>query len=460
MKLDQFLTLLFDKARAAGLENFDAMYTEGDSFRVTAFGGELDGYNVNTHCGLSFRALVGETMGYAYTETLDEDAADMLVQMAMDNAALVEPKDPQFIYGGGEEYPKAVGYDPSLEEVTVEEKIAMVLRLEKLVKEADPKVESVMHCSLASGNGYVRLVNSRGVDVEYRDNLMYSYASAAVKDGDRSVDGFDVACTQKKDGLDLDKLAKSTVNKALARCGAHSVASGAYPVILEHTAAADLLECFSGMFCADNAQKGYSRLAGKEGETVAADCITLMDDPLLISLEDKEIKAAHGFTGQPFDGEGVPARAKAVIEAGELTTLLHNLTTAAIAKTDSTGNASRPGYKSTVGVAPTNLFILPGEDTLEQMMEKMGEGIVIDDLSGLHAGANPVSGDFSLLAQGYLVKGGKRADALEQITVAGNYYELLKSITAVGSDLTFGLPGSTCVGCPSLWIEKMSIAGE
>ncbi|MFR1759129.1 MAG: TldD/PmbA family protein, partial [Christensenellaceae bacterium] len=321
-------------------------------------------------------------------------------------------------------------------------------------------VKTVLQCVLASGSGFVRLVNSKGVDCAYRDNLMYSYAAAAVEDGGRSVDGFDIACTREPDGLDMERLARSAVDKALARCGARTVPSGQYPVILEHGAAADLLECFCGMFCADSVQKGYSRLAGREGEAIASDKVTLMDDPTLACLSAEAAKAARGFAGQPFDGEGVPARAKAVIEKGRLATLLHNLTTAAKAGTQSTGNASRSSYKSTVGVAPTNLYILSGEDSLEAMMRKMGDGLVIDDLSGLHAGANGVSGDFSLLAQGYQVKEGKRAGAVEQITVAGNFYELLNRIVSVGSDLTFGLPGSSCVGSPSLWIQSLDIAGE
>lgn len=138
----------------------------------------------------------------------------------------------------------------------MQEKIDAVLKLEQAVKEADPRVKTVLQCVLASGSGYVRLVNSKGVDCAYRDNLMYSYTAAAVEDGDRSVDGFDIACTREPGGLDMERLARSAVDKALARCGARTVPSGQYPVILEHGAAADLLECFCGMFCAVTPKRG------------------------------------------------------------------------------------------------------------------------------------------------------------------------------------------------------------
>ena len=88
-------------------------------------------------------------------------------------------------------------------------------------------------------------------------------------------------------------------------------------------------------------------------------------------------------------------------------------------------------------VAPTNLYIAAGEKSLTELMADVGNGVVITKLAGLHAGANPSSGDFSLLSKGYTIENGKRGRAVEQITVAGNFYQLLKSICAVGSDLTF-----------------------
>jgi PmbA protein len=208
-----------------------------------------------------------------------------------------------------------------------------------------------------------------------------------------------------------------------------------------------MLSTFSGMFSAENAQKKLSLLAGREGETIAASCVTLMDDALL----------PGGMASTPFDAEGSACSTKAIIENGVLKTLLHNRKTARKQGVKSTGNASRGGVGGPVRVAPTNLYLVPGEKDLPTLMETLDDGLLITEVSGLHAGANPVSGDFSLIAKGFLVVNGKKDRPVEQITVAGNFYQLLKGICEVGSDLTFrGLS----VGSPSVLLEGISVSGS
>lgn len=130
----------------------------------------------------------------------------------------------------------------------------------------------------------------------------------------------------------------------------------------------------------------------------------------------------------------MPTRKKNVVEKGVLQTLLHNLTTAAKQGVATTGNAAR-GYASAVGVAPSNFYIAPSQESVEAMLARMGEGFLITEVSGLHAGANQISGDFSLLAKGFAVRGGQKAEPVEQITVAGNFFAVLKDVVAVADDL-------------------------
>ena len=144
------------------------------------------------------------------------------------------------------------------------------------------------------------------------------------------------------------------------------------------------------------------------------------------------------------------------IEQGTLTTLLHNLKTAARAGVKSTGNASKAGYSAPVRVSPANFYLKPGAKDLDGLMAEMDSGLVITSLAGLHAGANPLSGDFSLMAEGYTVNHGKKDRPVERITVAGNFYELLKSIRALGSDLKFS---DSAIGSPSADVGEMTIAG-
>ena len=171
-----------------------------------------------------------------------------------------------------------------------------------------------------------------------------------------------------------------------------------------------------------------------------------MDDPLL----------PGGFASAPFDGEGSACRTKAVIENGVLKTLLHSRKTAKKAGTASTGNARR-SVSSPIRVAPTNFFFKPGEKDLDGLLADMGDGLMITELGGLRAGANPVSGDFSLIAKGFRIAGGKQGEPVEQITIAGNFYQLLKDIRAVGSDLEFR--GGN-IGSPSVDAGTIHVAGK
>ena len=147
---------------------------------------------------------------------------------------------------------------------------------------------------------------------------------------------------------------------------------------------------------------------------------------------------------------------RGLIENGRLNTLLHNLKTANKQGVQTTANAARGSYAAGVGVAPSNFYFAPSDVDFDGMTEKVGDGLLITELQGMHAGANPITGDFSLAAKGFRIEGGKVAGAVAQITVAANFYELLRNVEAVGSDLAF--EGSN-VGSPCVLVKSLSVAG-
>ncbi len=458
MDRNEFVKRLFDRVSdregadsAVSLKGSEVCYEEGGSFEVHVKDGEIVGYNVADSLGLGFRMLTkAGRMGYASTQILDEAAVDQLVDGALENAELVESEDEQFIYGGDGIYPELKLFNPALEEITAAQKIAMAKELERLTLAQDERIAQVEDCAIFSSSDFRALQNGSGLDVQNRVNLLGGYVVAVARDGEQVNTGWKMFFTMKPEAVDLEKVAKAAAREALDGLNAAQAESGAYRVLLRNDVAATLLATFSGVFSAENAQRGLSRLKGREGEAVAADCVTLMDNP------HREGSAAS----TPFDGEGVATAPKAVIDGGRLNTLLHNLKTAKKQGVSTTANASRPGYAAAVGVAPTNFYFEPAEADFDGMLNKLGVGLLITDLQGMHAGANPITGDFSLAAKGFRVRGGKRAEAVAQITVAGNFYELLKDVEAVGGDLEFLAPGASCFGSPSLLVKKLSVAGK
>jgi PmbA protein len=225
------------------------------------------------------------------------------------------------------------------------------------------------------------------------------------------------------------------------------VESGSYRVLFRPYAFSDLLAAFSPMFSADEAQRGRSLLAGKEGESIASEIVTVWDDPF------------DPVAPRAFDGEGTPCMKKAVIKRGTLKTLLHNLKTAKKAGVESTGNASRRSAASAVGVAPSVFRGETGDKTYDALLAELGDGLVVSDLEGLHAGVDAVSGDFSLKAAGFLVRDGAVVRPVSDITVAGNFVSMLKDVIALGSDLRYGLPHSGFFASPSVLVKGLAVAG-
>ena len=278
-------------------------------------------------------------------------------------------------------------------------------------------------------------------------NELTSYVVPVVEDESGKNDGVGYVVASSLDEVNPKAIAKQGVEEALSKLGGKSIPSGSYKTIIYNEAMVQLLETFASTFSADATQKGLSLLKGKEGEIIASPIVTIIDDPLM----------NDGLASAPFDDEGVATFTKALVSEGKLVTLLHNLKTANKQGVKTTGNGFKSSYASSIGVSESNLYLQEGKMTFDQLMSEIGEGLIITDLAGLHSGANVVSGDFSLAAKGFYVENGKKTFPVEQITVAGNYFDLLKNIVAIGNDLKFPMSN---IGSPSVIVEGLSIAGK
>ncbi|GHU72908.1 peptidase [Clostridia bacterium] len=446
--LDKFINKLLERAKAEGIGKAEAYLRKNESFHSFVEDGEVSDYGVDSSGGLSLRGLINGKMGTAYTEAFDEDAIEMLVSKVIESASLIEDPDEQFLFEGSPSYAKldTLAHVPG--GGTADDKIKFSCDMEKLALGLDPAVTKLGYQNgVESTHTEVRIVNTSGLNLRHDADGIAAIVNPVAKRGERNSDAVGLRIARNLADLDMGEMTRTAVAEAVYMLDAAPCESGTYEVIFRFDAMSMLLQTFQGIFSAENTQKGLSLLKGKVGETIAAECVTLSDDP----------HRPGGAASRPFDDEGVATFPKNVIDAGKLTTLLHNLKTAKKEGVDSTGNASKGSYAATVKVAPSNFYIKPGEDGLEALCAKMGEGLVITDLAGTHAGANDISGEFSLLSKGYRVRGGKKAEPVEQITAAGNFFDVLKSIKAVGSDLTFPYGGT---GSPSVWVGTLSIAGK
>lgn len=449
MEINLFIDKLFELAEARGLKEYEAFYAEGESFSVKIYNGQVDDYKNSSSNGLSFRGISNGRMGYSYTENFLEESVTLLVNELIDNASILENDDVEFIYEGAKEYRKDSSYKGILEKIESTEKINGAIEMEKAAKALDKRVESVNYCMFGEGFGKRVIRNSKGLKLENVDDGAYAYINVVVKEGEETKTGFALKSFKDFKDFNPQALAKEAVDRAVSLLGSTSLKSDSYDVIIENEAFGDLLQSMTGIFSASVVDKGLSKLAGKLNEKIANEKLTLIDNPF---MEDGTFKT--------FDDEGVPTKEKTVIENGILKTFLHNLTTANKNNVEPTGNGQKASYKSSVGIAPYNFYIKSGELNFEELVKKLDKGVILIEFDGLHSGLNAISGDFSLSTRGYKVEGGKIVGAVNEITLAANFFELLMNVEEIGADLKFGFPGGTRIGSPSMLFRNLAIAGQ
>lgn len=448
MTFNEFKELVIAECAALGITEYELYYQVGSSTSVDAFQHSLNEFTASYSGGLCFRCIVNGKMGYASTEALSAEQAKAVVAKAVDSASVLESEEMVFLGEGGQEYEpmNVAAYDLP----TTEELISTVLATQEKIYAADPAVIDGCQTQGIIESSEVAIYNSKGLDLHHSSSVAGLIAVGVVSNGQEMSNDYQIKLG-KLDQIDTDQLVRKAVNGAKVKLGGEVAPTGQYPVIFNPDAMASLLNVYSSIFSSENAQKGLSKLADAEGQVIAAPCVTLVDDPF------------HRENPEPinFDAEGSPTHKKNVIDGGVLTTLLYNLKTAAVAGKKTTGNASKGGYDAAVAVRPFTMYLENGSMTEEELLQKAGNGVYINDLSGLHAGADPISGDFSLQSAGYMIENGKKTTYVKSFTVAGNFYDVLKNVVAMADNCTLpNAMGMTAFGSPSVLVDGLSIAGK
>lgn len=429
------------------VDKYEVYYFSSKGTSVDTLNNEINAFSDGTTGGICLRIATDGKMGYASTELMSDAEMQNLVYRALENAKYMEKEDTVGLFAGSKSYetPSCKEYVP-LE--TAELKALAIDLAGKMYAYSD-KIKDGTSSSAFASEFSIRLFNSYGLDLENHCGVNGVWADAVVCDNDEFESAF--SFKEYKDGLDTDALAKDAVNEALEKIGSALVPTGKYNVIIAGKQMRSILSAFSSVFSSKNAQMGLSLLASKEGEVIASDIVTITDDPM-----------REGVSIQThFDGEGVATHRKSVIEKGVLKTLLYNRETALKAGKETTANASKGSYAAPVGISPYAFCIEAGDKTLDQLFEMAENGIYVTEVKGLHAGVNAASGDFSIESAGFLIKDGKKAEAVKSFTIAGNFFELLKSISALSDKVEMGVPsGFTTFGSPAVLIKDMSVAGK
>ncbi len=450
MNIKDFSEKLFEYAKGVGFSDCEVYYVKADAFGVKVLNKDLNQFSNAKNDGLSFRGLLNGKMGYAFTEQIDDSVIEALVENAKLNAELIENEDVVTIYAGANSYEKVDAVSKLLNGITTDEKLKAAFDMESYAYSLSDKVFKVNYCTLNTSDSETQIINTKGLDVKHKMNNAVALLGVIVKDGNSTKTFHDFWYGNDIENFNYEEMCEYTVGEALKRLNASSVKSGKYDILLEKSAMISLLETFWTVFSAKTVQDNLSKMKGKLGEKVSSSKITIVDDGML----------KEGKVPVPFDSEGYKTQRTVLVDSGVLKSYLHSSKTALKDGVESTGNGFKASYKSSVAVQPTNFYLEKGTVTFDEMQKSLGTGLIIDSLSGLHAGVNSVSGDFSLLASGFLVEGGEVTKAVEQITIAGNFFDLLNEVEEIGSDMKYDLGGGLTVGSPSVLVRGMNISGE
>jgi PmbA protein len=398
---------------------------------VKVFDGAVESLSSADTQGVGVRVITGGRQGFAYAASLDDDVVAETLSEARDNAQ----------FGTVDEYlglaaPDGVEpvdldlYRPEITSFPADRKVELALELERAVRAADPRIRGVEAAEYGDSVSESAIASTEGIRATTRRSGCSIFASALAGQGTGTMTGSGYSVARTPEDLDMAKAVKDASEKATRLLGARKPASRRVTVLLDPPIAASFLGLLSSGLSASSVIKGRSLFAGREGEAVAVPFFTLVDDPT----------EPEAWGAGRYDAEGLASRRNVLIEDGVLRGFLHNSYTGRRLDVPSTASAVRGGYRSTPGVGSRALSVTPSDRSQEQLLADVGEGVLVQSVTGMHSGANPVSGDFSVGVEGLMVRDGAPAEPVREATIASTLQRMLLDVVAVGGDREW-LPG-------------------
>jgi PmbA protein len=435
------------QALAAGATDAECTIAEGDEFTANVRMRELESLKEAGSRGAGLRIMVGRRTGASYTSDLSREGIDKLVRSAVELAEITT-EDPHAGLPEPEELGSLSGdlqlYSADVEGLETGVKVDLAKRAEEAALSFDPRISNSEGASFDTHLGRHIFANSRGFSGEYRSSYCALGVAPVARSGDSMErDSWD---TLSRGFADLDSpesVGRTAAQRALRRLNPVKVETQKVPVVFEPRTARTLLDHIFDAVHGMSVYRHESFLAGKLGDKIAAESVTVIDDGTIPGL----------FGSSPFDDEGVPSRRTVVIDKGVLKSYLMNTYAARKLGLKTTGNASR-GLTGNAGIGHGNFYVEKGVQTPEQILAGISNGFYVTELMGF--GVNAVTGDYSRGAVGLWIRDGELAYAVSEVTIAGNLKEMLLGLEALGSDLEF----RRSISAPTIKIGEMTVGGR
>lgn len=428
-------------------EQVEAYVSRALSTDVRVYEGEVEHFVSAQSEGIGIRVIRDGRTGTSYCGTLDPAQIAEVLAEARDNLGYGEPDE-----WAGLATPDGVDvtpqnlWDDSLESTSTARKIELAKELERLARAGDSRVR-VDDSNYSDAFGEAAVATTTGIRVAGRENGCYLSVGTLADDGDETQTGFGFAVGRNTDELEIDKAARDAVDRATRLLGATKPTSRRITVVLDPYVTAQFLGIIGGTLNGESVVKGRSLFAQRLGETVASPLFTLVDDPT----------NPLAYTATDIDGEGLAARRNTLIDSGTLKTFVQSSYSARRMGVGTTGNGVRGGYGGSPSAGCLALQIAPGQRQQDEIIAGIDDGILIQQVQGLHSGVNPVSGDFSTGAAGLMISKGSVGAPVREFTIASTLQRMLLDIVEVGGDLEWLPMRATGV---SLVIHDVTLSGS
>ena len=430
-------------------EEVEVYVARGNETEVRAYDGEVESLTSAASAGIGIRVIVDHRLGFAWAGTLDESVLGETLAEARDNASFATADEHvRLVEPDGVAAVPVDLWDEGLAAVPTAEKVELALALEARARAADPRIRQVDAADYGDDSSETALVSTTGIRSSTRQTTGYLSVGVIAGDGDASQTGGGYSVGRGFGDLDPAHACQDAVTRAVRLLGATKGPSGRSTVVFDRRMATTLLSIVSSALSGEAVAKGRSFFAGRVGEQVGHHGLTLVDDPT----------DARAYGAAAYDAEGLACRRNVLVDRGVLRGFLYDTVSASRAGTASTGSAVRGGYTGTPSPGCRALTLAPGPEGYDEegVLAAVGEGLFVQSMTGVHSGVNPISGDFSVGAEGLMIRNGKLAEPVREITVASTLQRMLLSLVAVGADIEW-LP--SIVAGQTLAIGDMQISG-
>ena len=434
-------------AQAKPGEQIEAYIGRGGETSVRVYEGELEHFVSAQSAGVGIRVIKDGRTGVAYAGTLDESAISEVLADARDNVQFGNPDEFAGLAtpDGVEPVPQKF-WDEALANYPTDQKVALTKDLEQRALAADSRVRTES-ANYDDGWDESAFATTTGIRISGRSNGCYVSVVTLADDGDETQTGFGFSVGDSPNDFNLDKAAREAADRATRLLGATKPASKRTTIVLDPYVTSQFISILSSAFSGENVSKGRSIFADRLNEQVAVPSFTLVDDPT----------NKLAYTSTDIDGEGLAARRNVLIEDGVLKMFVHSSYSARRMKTRSTGNATRGGFAGSPGVGCLAMQVTPGSKSQAELIAGIDDGVLIQEVSGLHSGVNPISGDFSTGASGMTISKGVVGAPIREFTIGSTLQRMLLDIVAIGNDVDW-LP-MRAAGL-SLVISDVTISGS